>query len=63
MRELSEFESKNLKTLTSKSISTALIEPTATGLKKSIMDATGPVRNYLKSNNLHDYELQAQGPE
>ena len=63
MRELSEFESKNLKTLTSKSISTALIEPTATGLKKSIMDATGPVRNYLKSNNLHDYEQQAQGPD
>jgi hypothetical protein len=63
MRELNEFESKNLKTLTSKSISTALIEPTATGLKKSIMDATGPVRNYLKSNHLHDYELQAQGPE
>ncbi|MCP4459710.1 MAG: MvaI/BcnI restriction endonuclease family protein [Cytophagales bacterium] len=38
------------------------MEPTETGLKKSIMDATGPVRNYLKSNSIHDYSTQKQGP-
>ena len=27
------------------------------------MDATGPVRNYLKENDIHDYSLQSQGPE
>jgi hypothetical protein len=62
MRELNEFENKNIKVLTSKSISLTLIEPTETGLKKSIMDATGSVRNYFKSNHLHDYDLQSQGP-
>ena len=27
------------------------------------MDATGPIRNYLKENNFHDFEVQQQGPE
>lgn len=27
------------------------------------MDATGSVRSYLKSENIHDYELQKQGPD
>ncbi|MEC9160101.1 MAG: MvaI/BcnI family restriction endonuclease [Bacteroidota bacterium] len=63
MRPLSSYEEENLKVLTENSVSLTLIEPTKTGLKKSIMDATGSVRNYLKSNNFHDYELQLQGPE
>ncbi|WP_210115061.1 MvaI/BcnI family restriction endonuclease [Roseovarius aestuariivivens] len=38
-----------------------MIQPTATGLKKSILDATIPVRNFLRENELHDYEEQGQG--
>ncbi len=63
MRPLTKTEKNRLKLLTKNSISLTLIEPTETGLKKSIMDATGPVRNYLKENNYHDYESQQQGPE
>ncbi|WP_437395413.1 MvaI/BcnI family restriction endonuclease [Flagellimonas lutimaris] len=63
MRKLTQSEEAKLKTLTENSISLTLIEPTETGLKKSIMDATGTIRNYLKNNNLHDYDLQSQGPD
>ncbi|UXX78603.1 MvaI/BcnI family restriction endonuclease [Reichenbachiella carrageenanivorans] len=63
MRELNLTEQNNLKVLTENSVSLTLIEPTMTGLKKSIMDATGSVRNYLKSKGVHDYEQQSQGPD
>lgn len=63
MRLLTPIEENRLKILTQKSISLTLIQPTETGLKKSIMDATGPVRVYLKDNHIHDYNLQRQGPE
>jgi hypothetical protein len=63
MRILSDSEQNKIKILTKNQISLALIEPTETGLKKSIMDATGSVRNFLKENNIHDYDLQQQGPE
>lgn len=39
------------------------VQITATGLKKSILDATTPMRTYLKENNVHDYELQSKGQE
>ena len=63
MRTLNNFEEQNLKVLTENSVSLTLIEPTLNGLKKSIMDATGSIRNYLKKNSFHDYDLQSQGPE
>jgi hypothetical protein len=63
MRRLTESEEKKLKLLTENSVSLALIQPTETALKKSIMDATGPVRNYLKQNNIHNYSLQGQGTQ
>lgn len=63
MRLLTESEEGKLKVLTENSVSLTLIEPTENGLKKSIMDATGTVRNYLKKNEVHDYSLQGQGPE
>lgn len=63
MRQLTQIEIQRLKLLTKKSIEITLIEPTATGLEKSIMDATGSVRVYLKSKKIHDYETQNQGPE
>ena len=63
MRILTSQEEEKLKVLTENSVSLTLIEPTETGLKKYIMDATGSVRNYLRKNDLHDYALQAQGPD
>lgn len=62
MRVLSKIEENRLKLLTKHSVSVTLIEPTKTGLKKSIMDATGAVRNYLKENGYHNYDEQQQGP-
>ncbi len=63
MRQLTALEISRIKLLTEKSVELCLIEPTATGLLKSIMDATGSVRTYLKRNNIHDFELQRQGQE
>tara|TARA_Y100001970_G_C14139823_1_gene806444 strand:+ start:215 stop:1393 length:1179 start_codon:yes stop_codon:yes gene_type:complete len=62
VRQLTDFEKLNLKVFIDKGIEAVLIEPTATGLKKSILDATSPVRKYLKKMQIHDYELQGQGP-
>lgn len=61
MRKLTEAEQNKIKILTKNQVTLTLIEPTETGLKKSIMDATGSVRSFLKSENIHDYELQKQG--
>lgn len=63
MRQLTTLEINRIKLLTEKSVELCLIEPTGTGLEKSIMDATGSVRTYLKVNNIHDFELQKQGQE
>jgi hypothetical protein len=63
MRQLTDIEINRIKLLTEKSVELCLIEPTETGLEKSIMDATGSVRTYLKSNSLHDFEFQKQGQE
>jgi hypothetical protein len=63
MRLLSSLEINRIKVLTENSVELTLIEPTKTGLEKSIMDATGPVRIFLKNKNIHDYQFQKQGPE
>ncbi len=63
MRQLSNNEIDRIKLLTEKSVELCLIEPTETGLVKSILDATGSVRAYLKAQNIHDYEMQKQGQE
>ena len=63
MRQLTETEINRIKLLTENSVELTLIEPTETGLIKSIMDATGSVRSYLKAKNIHDFENQRQGPE
>ena len=62
MRKLTDIEQNKIKLLTKNQVSLTLIEPTETGLKKSIMDATGSVRSFLKSENIHDYDQQFQGP-
>ena len=61
MRQLTSVEMNRIKLLTENSIELTLIEPTENGLRKSIMDATGPVRNYLKEKLIHDYDHQIQG--
>jgi len=63
MRQLSEIEISRIKLLTENSVELTLIEPTATGLEKSIMDATGSVRTYLKSKSIHNFENQKQGQD
>lgn len=55
-------ENKNLELLKSYNISYSILIPTETGLKKSIMDAVSTVRDFLKINNFHDYEIQEFGP-
>lgn len=63
MRALSDVEVIRIKLLTEYSVELTLIEPTKTGLGKSIMDATGPVRTYLKEKSIHDYDSQKQGQD
>lgn len=63
MRAFTSNEIEKLKLLTERSVSYTLIEPTATGLGKSIMDATSPVRTYLLEKRIHNYTAQKQGPE
>ncbi|AEM71609.1 hypothetical protein Murru_2573 [Allomuricauda ruestringensis DSM 13258] len=63
MRKLSDAEQNKIKVLTKYQVPFTLIEPTETGLKKSIMDATGAVRSFLEEENIHNYESQLQGPK
>ena len=63
MRVLRSTEKELLEKLVSIGIEVALLEPTATGLNKSILDATQPVRRFLKDLSLHDYDNQGQGQE
>lgn len=61
MRSFTNTEKGRLALLTKNSVEATVIEPTETGLKKSILDATGPVRGFLVERGLHDYSLQQQG--
>lgn len=61
MRPYNDFETRNVKFLVDNQVQFASIQITETGLKKSILDATAPVRAYFKENGIHDYELQPQG--
>lgn len=62
-RPLSAVESRSLAFINAAGVESALIFLTATGMKKSIMDATAPVRALLRQRGVHDYEQQAQGQE
>jgi hypothetical protein len=44
-------------------IAASYLVPTPTGMDKSIMDATAPLRDYLRENNIHNYDVQFQGKE
>lgn len=43
-------------------IEVSFIVPTGVGLKKSILDATAPLRSYLRQKSIHEYNGQEQGP-
>ena len=63
MREFNDFEARNVKFLVGKQIGFASIQITSTGMKKSILDATTPVRAYFVEQDIHDFEKQPQGQE
>ena len=63
MREYNAFETRNVRFLVNKQISYATIQITSTGIKKSILDATAPVRVYFVDNHIHDFDEQPQGQE
>lgn len=63
MREFNAFEAKNVKFLVDKQVAYATIQITETGFKKSILDATAPVRAYFLEKGIHDYDEQLQGPD
>lgn len=63
MRPHNPFETRNVKFMVDRQVDFTTIQITATGLKKSILDATAPVREYLRSNGIHDYDQQPQGQE
>ena len=44
-----------------KNLDATLLVPTPTGIKKGYMDATKPIREYLKQKTFHNYELQGKG--
>ena len=45
------------------SVEVAFLVPTTIGLTKSILDATAPLRLYLKDKGIHDYNGQRQGDD
>lgn len=52
---------RNKKELTKLAIEFSIFEPTITGLKKSILDATQPIRTHFELTNFHKYQDQLQG--
>lgn len=62
MREYNPFEERNVQFLVNKRIDYATIQITQTGINKSTLDATAPVRSFFKEHGIHDYERQPQGP-
>ena len=63
MRPFTPFEKRNMEYLVNKNVKFTQVQITATGLKKSILDATTPMRTYFKENNVHDYALQHKGQD
>lgn len=62
MREFSGSEKHIFDSLTSIHGDCAVIHLTATGLRKSTLDATRQVRTFLKRTGVHDFDSQGKGP-
>lgn len=56
-----DFFTKNKMYFTNQGIEFAIFEPTETGLKKSILDATQPIRSYFSAEKFHLFDKQRQG--
>lgn len=54
---------RNKKQLSKLGIEYSVFEPTPTGFKKSILDATQAVRTHFEIESFHTYETQLQGPD
>lgn len=54
---------ETLRKLKSIGLNSTFLVPTTTGLSKSILDATKPIVNYFRENQIHNYDEQLQGPE
>ena len=52
-----------LRSFKSAGVSVAFLVPTSTGLEKAIMDATQPLRGYLREKHIHDFSTQHQGTD
>ena len=52
-----------LRAFAAQGVEVGFLVPTETGLAKSIMDAHGELRDYLRRAGLHDYGHQAKGPD
>lgn len=61
MRTFTKQENDNMSFLVNHSINFTIVQITATGLKKSILDATAPMRTFFYENGIHDYSKQKQG--
>ena len=62
MRPFTPFEEKNMAFMVNHNVEFTLVQITATGLKKGIMDATAPMRTFFLEKGIHNYEEQQQGP-
>lgn len=60
-RPLDAVESANLAALNEAGLENVLLFLTATGLRKSILDATDPMRSLFRAVGFHDYAQQPQG--
>lgn len=63
VRPLTDREHRNAAALRACVGDIALLQPTHTGLSKSILDAIAPLRYYLRAGGFHDFTRQGQGPE
>ena len=61
--QIQERIDKNKAHLVAVGIEYSMFEPTITGLKKAILDATRPVRSHFESESFHFFDKQGQGDE
>lgn len=61
MREYNAQERRNVEFLVNKRVEHVTIQITQTGINKSTLDATAPVRTFFKEHGIHDFEKQGQG--
>lgn len=62
MRPFTPFEERNIAFMVNHNVEFTLVQVTANGLKKGIMDATAPMRTFFLEKGVHNYEEQQQGP-